>query len=54
MAVGAPFDDTGGGDRGAVYVLMMNPDGTVKSTQKVASDAGGGPTKTLERRCLPD
>ena len=40
LAVGAPFDDTGGPDRGAVYVLFLNPDGTVKDHVKI-SDAFG-------------
>ncbi len=41
LAVGAYHDDTGGTDRGAVYVLFMNTDGTVKSNQKVADNTGG-------------
>ena len=44
LAVGAHLDDTGGSDRGAVHVLLMNSDGTVKSSQKIAHDVGGGPT----------
>ena len=32
LAVGAPYDDDGGSNRGAVYVLFMNTDGTVKSS----------------------
>ncbi len=43
LAVGASTDDTGGTGRGAVYVLMMNPNGTAKSSQKIASGTGGGP-----------
>ena len=45
LAVGAPGDDDGGNLRGAVWVLFLNPDGTVKSdqTQKISSTAGGGP-----------
>jgi cysteine-rich repeat protein len=38
LAVSAYQDDTGGGwssDRGAVYVLFLNPDATVKSYQKI-------------------
>ena len=31
-------------NRGAVYVLLMNSDGTVKSSQKIAHQTGGGPT----------
>jgi hypothetical protein len=44
LAVGAFRDGTGGIDRGAVYVLMMNSNGTVKSSTKIASDTNGGPT----------
>lgn len=46
LAVGAPLDDTGGAgyNRGAVYVLFMNADGTVKSRQKIAHNTGGGPS----------
>ena len=43
LAVGAAWDDTGGTDRGAVYVLLMNSDGTAKSTRKIAHQAGVGP-----------
>ena len=42
LAVGAAGDDTGGLRRGAVHVLFMNSDGTVKSSSKIAS--GSGPT----------
>jgi hypothetical protein len=41
LAVGAFNDDTGGTDRGAVYVLFMDSDGTVKSQQKIADNTGG-------------
>ncbi len=43
LAVGASGDDTGGTDRGARYILYLNADGTVKSSQKIASGLGGGP-----------
>ena len=46
LAVGARFDDTGGTDRGAVYVLFMNSDGTVKGSQKIADNTGGFTTLT--------
>ena len=36
LAVGAYYDDDGGLDRGAVYVLFMNTNGTVKSHQKIS------------------
>ena len=41
LAVGAYLDDTGGTDRGAAYVLLLNSDGTVKSSQKIADNTGG-------------
>ncbi|MEE9167909.1 MAG: T9SS type A sorting domain-containing protein [Candidatus Neomarinimicrobiota bacterium] len=47
MAVGAYVDDDGGSDRGAVYVLFLNTDGTVKSFQKI-SDTAGSFTATLD------
>ena len=37
MAVGAYLDDDGGLDKGAVYVLFMNTDGTVMSFCQKAS-----------------
>ena len=43
LAVGAWRDDTGGTDNGAVYILQMNDDGSVKSTSKIAEHLGGGP-----------
>jgi hypothetical protein len=44
LAVGTPGDDTNGGVRGAVYLLFLNTNGTVKSSAKIASGTGGGPT----------
>lgn len=44
LVVGVGADHTGGGYRGAVYVLFLNSDGSVKRHQKIASDVGGGPT----------
>ncbi len=47
LAVGASQSTTGGGKaRGAVWVLFLNTDGTVKSHQKI-SDTEGGFTGTL-------
>jgi hypothetical protein len=43
LAVGASGDDTGGNYRGAVHVLFMNADGTVKGTQKIASGMASAP-----------
>lgn len=44
MAVGARGDDTAGTDRGAIHILFMKPDGTIKSLRKVACDTAGGPS----------
>ena len=44
LVVGANTDDDGGTNRGAVYVLFLNGDGTVKAEQKIADGSGGGPT----------
>jgi len=41
LVVGARFDDDGGQDKGAVWILFLNNDGTVKSFQKISSTQGG-------------
>ncbi|MCZ6652977.1 MAG: hypothetical protein O7D91_08115 [Planctomycetota bacterium] len=41
LAVGAIFDDDGAGNRGAVWVLFLEQDGTVKSHQKISDTEGG-------------
>ncbi|MEZ6063708.1 MAG: FG-GAP-like repeat-containing protein [Planctomycetaceae bacterium] len=41
IAVGVPGDDDGGSNRGAVYILFLNSDGTVKSHQKISTTTGG-------------
>ena len=41
LAVGASSDDDGGNARGAVWVLFLDADGTVKSHQKISSTEGG-------------
>ncbi|MCB0992020.1 MAG: FG-GAP repeat protein, partial [Acidimicrobiales bacterium] len=41
VAVGAYRDDDGAADAGAVYVLLMNTDGTVKAEQKISNTSGG-------------
>jgi len=40
IAVGAPLDDDGGTDRGAVWILFLNADGTVQFTQKISDSEG--------------
>lgn len=43
IAVGAEGDNTGEYDRGAVHVLFLNSNGTVKQRTKISSRTGGGP-----------
>lgn len=40
LAVGAPHDDDGGFDYGAVWLLMLYPDGSVGDTAKISSVSG--------------
>ena len=40
LAVGAYWDDDGGLNSGAIYILFMNDDGTVKSHQKISDSEG--------------
>jgi len=41
IAVGAIGDDDGGSGRGAVWILFLNANGTVKGHQKISSSTGG-------------
>lgn len=41
IVVGAPYDDDGGNAKGAVHVLFLNMDGTVKAQQKISDLQGG-------------
>ncbi len=41
LAVGAPHDDDGGSNRGAVWILFLDTNGTVKSEQKISDTQGG-------------
>jgi len=41
LAVGASLDDNGGENRGAVWILFLNSDGTVKAYQKISNTEGG-------------
>lgn len=43
LVVGSVWDDAGGEDRGAIHILRMNADGTVKNSTKIASGLNGGP-----------
>ncbi len=46
LAVGAQGDNTGGADRGAVYLLRLNSNGTLKGFDKLANGVTGMPTLT--------
>ena len=40
LAVGAPYDDDGGySNYGAVYILILNADGTVSTEHKMSATA---------------
>ena len=41
LAVGAPLDDDGGTDRGAVWILYLNAAGNVISSQKISANSAG-------------
>jgi hypothetical protein len=41
LAVGAPGDDDGGTNRGAVWILFLNAEGKVRLYQKISDTAGG-------------
>ncbi|MCP3902826.1 MAG: hypothetical protein GY715_04245, partial [Planctomycetes bacterium] len=41
LAVGAPGDDDGGPSRGAIYIVLLNVDGSVAAIQKISDTAGG-------------
>jgi hypothetical protein len=36
LAVGAPLDDDGGGNQGAMWILLLDEDGTVKSQHRIS------------------
>lgn len=40
IAVGAPFDNDGSKNRGALWILFLQANGKVKSHQKISDDAG--------------
>lgn len=41
LSVSTPGDDDGGVDRGALWILFLKADGTVKAHQKISATAGG-------------
>ncbi len=46
LAVGAYFDNAGGINKGAVHIMLMNGDGTVKSTSEINGTTPNGPVLT--------
>ena len=44
LAVGAPLDNEGGVERGAVHIIFMNTDGSVDSTVEINDSTTNGPT----------
>ena len=44
LAVGANGDDTGGADKGAIYLLSFSTSGNLTATTKIASGTANGPT----------
>ena len=44
LAVGAIRADTGQIGRGALHLLMLQPDGNVKNASTIGNDTNGGPT----------
>ena len=41
LAVGADWDDDGGTNQGAIWIVSVKPDGTVSSQQKISETEGG-------------
>jgi len=50
LVVGAPFDDEGGTNRGAVHILFMNTDGSVDLTIEINSSTANGPSLANDDR----
>ena len=48
IAVGAQKDDGSGTERGAVYIMHMNTDGSIDSTVEINSSTTNGPTLSDE------
>ncbi|MCA9300801.1 MAG: FG-GAP repeat protein, partial [Phycisphaerales bacterium] len=46
-AIGAPLDDDGVTDSGAVWILFLRADGTVRTQQKISNLAGGLAANTV-------
>ncbi len=52
IAVGARFDDDGGVGKGALWILFLNKDGTVKNHQKISDTQGGFTDALANYDCL--
>ena len=52
IAVGAGADDDGGVDKGAIYIIFLNTDGSAKSHQKISVSSGGFNTSLNDRAGL--
>ena len=50
IAVGNPLDNTGGNNKGAVYIYFMDSDGTVKQTKEINNNTDNGPSLIREDR----
>jgi len=48
LAVGAPLDDDGGANQGALWILFLNADGSVKGHAKISETQGGFPAGLLD------
>ena len=48
LVIGARSDDDGAMDAGAVYIVFLNSDGTVKGNQKISALSGGFTDALLE------
>ncbi|MEK9699865.1 MAG: integrin alpha, partial [Candidatus Poseidoniales archaeon] len=44
VAVGAPGDDAGGGNRGAIHILNLSTSGGISSTSEINDNTSNGPT----------
>ena len=55
LAVGAPFDDDGGDDKGATWVLFMDANGRVDQQQKIsrAPAVSGGTSRVVTSSAVP-
>ena len=48
IAVGAPWDGAGGNNKGAIHIMFMNTDGSVKSTVEINDNTANGPSLNVD------